>query len=75
MRKRMGHTAGTLQILQNGAKEKYCNFATFNNVCFMIKCIILSDYEVWIIVRKNCSRSAYEGHLLSLESGRLNMIV
>ena len=40
MRKRMDHTAVsatqassmTLQIWQNGAKEKYCNFATFNRI-------------------------------------------
>ena len=40
MRKRMGHTAvsatqassGTLHPWQNGAKEKYCNFATFNRI-------------------------------------------
>ena len=36
----MGHTAVsatqassvTLQIWQNGAKEEYCNFATFNRI-------------------------------------------
>ena len=40
MRKGMDHTAAsatlapsvTLQIWLNGAKEKYCNFATFNRI-------------------------------------------
>ena len=40
MRKGMGHTvvsatqasSVTLQILQHGAKENYCNFASFNRV-------------------------------------------